>query len=124
MTSTATASEWSPAAVRRAHLTMRASFAVHGAVQGTFATRIPWIKDHLGLSAGALGLALACPAVGSSLLMPLAGRLMHRYGSRTALRVLLPCGARRWRCPRSPRACPGCACRCWSSADAPAWRMW
>ncbi len=26
------------------------------------------------------------------------------------------CGARRWRCPRSPRACRGCACRCWSSA--------
>ncbi len=84
-----TAAEWSPAQVRRAHLTMRATFAVHGAVQGSFATRIPWIKDHLGLSAGALGLALVCPAIGSSLLMPLAGRLMHRYGSRAALRLLM-----------------------------------
>lgn len=64
-------------------------FAVHGAVQGTFATRIPWIKDHLGLSAGALGIALVCPAVGSMLTMPLAGRLMHKLGSRTALRLLL-----------------------------------
>ncbi|MFJ2956268.1 MFS transporter [Streptomyces sp. NPDC087270] len=81
--------QWSPARVRRAHLTMRAAFAVHGAVQGSFATRIPWIKDHLGLSAGTLGLALVCPAIGSSLMMPLAGRLMHRYGSRAALRVLL-----------------------------------
>lgn len=89
MTSAAAAAEWSPAAVRRAHLTMRAVFAVHGVVAGTFATRIPWIKDHLGLSAGALGLALVCPAIGSSLMMPLAGRLMHLYGSRTALRVLL-----------------------------------
>jgi MFS family permease len=68
---------------------MRAAFAVHGAVQGTFATRIPWIKDHLGLSASALGLALVCPAIGSVLMMPLAGRLMHRFGSRAALRLLL-----------------------------------
>jgi len=78
-----------PAAVRRAHLAIATVFAVHGAVSGTFAARIPWIKDHLGLSAGALGLALACPAIGSALLMPLAGRLMHRFGSRTALRLLL-----------------------------------
>ncbi|WP_037914599.1 MFS transporter [Actinacidiphila yeochonensis] len=80
---------WSPARTRRAHLTLRAAFAVHGAVQGSFATRIPWIKDHLGLSAASLGLALVCPAIGSSALMPLAGRVMHRFGSRTALRLLL-----------------------------------
>jgi predicted MFS family arabinose efflux permease len=78
-----------PASGRRAHLTIALAFAVHGAVSGTFATRIPWIKDHLHLSAGQLGLALVCPAIGSSLLMPLAGRLMHRFGSRTALRLLL-----------------------------------
>ncbi|MBM9509716.1 MFS transporter [Actinacidiphila acididurans] len=75
--------------VRRAHLALAAAFAVHGSVTGTFATRIPWLKDHLGLGAGALGLALACPAIGSSLMMPLAGRLMHRFGSRTAMRLLL-----------------------------------
>ncbi|SDP14908.1 MFS transporter [Actinacidiphila guanduensis] len=86
---TTDAAEWSPARIRRAHLTMRAAFAVHGATQGSFAARLPWIKDHLGLGAGTLGLALVCPAIGSSLLMPLAGRLMHRYGSRHALRLLL-----------------------------------
>ncbi|MFC4032033.1 MFS transporter [Streptomyces polygonati] len=78
-----------PASARRAHLTIAIAFAVHGAANGTFATRIPWIKDHLHLSAGQLGLALVCPAIGSSLLMPLAGRLMHRFGSRAALRLLL-----------------------------------
>ncbi|WP_329130065.1 MFS transporter [Streptomyces sp. NBC_01476] len=78
-----------PASARRAHLTIAVAFAVHGAANGTFATRIPWLKDHLHLSAGQLGLALVCPAIGSSLLMPLAGRLMHRFGSRTALRMLL-----------------------------------
>ena len=79
----------SPFDVRRAHLTIAIAFAVHGAVSGTFATRIPWLKDHLGLGPGALGLALACPAIGSSLMMPLAGRLMHRLGSRATLRLLL-----------------------------------
>jgi MFS family permease len=75
--------------MRRAHAAIATVFAVHGAVQGSFATRIPWIKDHLGLSAGALGIALVCPALGSSVLMPLAGRLMHALGSRAALRLLL-----------------------------------
>jgi MFS family permease len=78
-----------PGAVRRAHLTIATAFALHGAVSGTFATRIPWIKDHLHLGAGELGIALVCPAIGSSLLMPVAGRLMHRLGGRAALRLLL-----------------------------------
>ena len=89
MLSPASATAEPPGSIRRAHLTIAVVFALHGAVSGTFATRIPWIKDHLGLSAGALGLALVCPAIGSSLLMPLAGRLMHVLGSRGALRLLL-----------------------------------
>ncbi|GAA2156450.1 MFS transporter [Kitasatospora kazusensis] len=64
-------------------------FAVHGAVTGTFVTRIPWLQHHLGLSPGQLGLALLCPAIGSSLAMPLAGRTVHRYGARAAVRGLL-----------------------------------
>jgi predicted MFS family arabinose efflux permease len=88
MTSTA-ADGAAPYRVRRAHMAIAIAFAVHGAASGTFATRIPWIKDHLTLGPGALGLALVCPAIGSSLMMPLAGRLMHRLGSRAALRLLL-----------------------------------
>ncbi|GAA1935085.1 MFS transporter [Kitasatospora viridis] len=64
-------------------------FAVHGAVAGTFASRIPAIQGHLHLSAGQLGLALVMPAIGASLAMPLAGRIAHRLGSRAALRLLL-----------------------------------
>jgi predicted MFS family arabinose efflux permease len=89
MTTNALDTGWTPAKVRRSHLAIATVFAVHGAVQGTFATRLPWIKDHLGLSAGELGIALVCPAIGSVLMMPLAGRLMHRLGSRAALRALL-----------------------------------
>ncbi|MDI9885755.1 MFS transporter [Streptomyces sp. HNM0645] len=73
----------------RARYAVAAVFCVHGAVTGSFATRIPWIQDHAGVSAGQLGLALAFPAIGASLAMPLAGAVSHRYGARTALRGLL-----------------------------------
>ncbi|MER5889835.1 MFS transporter [Streptomyces sp. NPDC001941] len=75
--------------LRRGRYAVAAVFSVHGAVTGSFATRIPWIQDHAGVSAGQLGLALAFPAVGASLAMPLAGAITHRFGARTALRGLL-----------------------------------
>ncbi|MCH0564750.1 MULTISPECIES: MFS transporter [unclassified Streptomyces] len=75
--------------VRRARYAVAAVFAVHGAVTGSFATRVPWIQDHAGVSAGQLGLALACPALGASLSMPLAGRISHTFGARNALRGLI-----------------------------------
>ncbi|MFE2357722.1 MFS transporter [Streptomyces parvulus] len=75
--------------VARARYAVAAVFAVHGAVTGSFATRVPWIQDHAGVSAGQLGLALAFPALGASLAMPLAGSVSHRFGARTALRGLL-----------------------------------
>ncbi|MDX2564901.1 MFS transporter [Streptomyces sp. TX20-6-3] len=75
--------------LRRARFAVAAVFCVHGAVTGSFATRIPWIQEHAGVSAGQLGLALAFPALGASVAMPLAGAVTHRFGARTALRGLL-----------------------------------
>ncbi|MFD3734360.1 MFS transporter [Streptomyces sp. NPDC058632] len=75
--------------VRRARYAVGAVFAVHGAVTGSFATRVPWIQDHAGVGAGQLGLALAFPALGASVAMPLAGRISHRFGARAALRGLI-----------------------------------
>ncbi|MFE0516562.1 MFS transporter [Streptomyces sp. NPDC058964] len=75
--------------VRRSRYAVAAVFAVHGAVTGSFATRVPWIQDHASLGAGRLGFALAFTAFGASCSMPLAGRISHRFGSRTALRVLI-----------------------------------
>src|SRR4051794_5216790 len=74
---------------RRAWLAVAVVFAVHGAANGSFATRIPWIRDRLGLSAGALGLALLMPAVGALLAMPLTGTLVHRFDGRRVTRILL-----------------------------------
>ncbi|MEV0640567.1 MFS transporter [Streptomyces sp. NPDC050619] len=75
--------------VRQARYAVAAVFAVHGAVTGSFATRVPWIQDHASVSAGQLGLALAFPALGASVAMPLAGRISHRFGARNALRGLI-----------------------------------
>ncbi|MFE2410081.1 MFS transporter [Kitasatospora sp. NPDC059408] len=76
-------------APRRARASIALVFAVHGAVTGTFVSRIPWIQHRLDLSPGQLGLALVMPAVGSFLAMPLASRFVHRYGGRAAVRGLI-----------------------------------
>ncbi|MCW3001194.1 MAG: major facilitator superfamily permease [Conexibacter sp.] len=73
----------------RAHRSAAVVFAVHGAVVGSFATRIPWIRDRLDLGPGALGLALLVPALGALLAMPAAGALVHRFPGRTVTRILL-----------------------------------
>ncbi|MFE9609449.1 MFS transporter [Streptomyces sp. NPDC006012] len=75
--------------VKRSRYAVAAVFTVHGAVTGSFATRVPWIQDHASLSAGQLGFALAFSALGASCSMPLAGWISHRLGSRTALRGLI-----------------------------------
>jgi MFS family permease len=75
--------------LKRSRYAVAAVFCVHGAVTGSFATRVPWIQEHAGISAGQLGLALALPALGSALLMPVSAGITHRLGARNALRVLI-----------------------------------
>ncbi|WP_255954308.1 MFS transporter [Streptomyces odontomachi] len=75
--------------VRHARYAVAVVFCMHGAITGSFATRVPWIQDHASVSPGGLGLALAFPAIGASLTMPCAGWLSHRFGTRAALRGLL-----------------------------------
>lgn len=74
---------------QRARIAVAAVFAVHGAVAGSMATRVPWLQDHLRLDPAALGIALFCPAVGAFIAMPMSGRLVHRLGGRAATRLLL-----------------------------------
>jgi MFS family permease len=75
--------------VGRGRIAVAGAFAVHGAISGSFATRIPWLADHLHVGPGALGLALLAPAVGAIVAMPMAGRIIHRLGGRAATRWLL-----------------------------------
>jgi predicted MFS family arabinose efflux permease len=85
----------------RARIATSATFAAHGAVTGSFAARVPWIADHVGLGAGGLGIALLMPGVGALLAMPLSGRLVHRFNLRILVRVLMLCCCPRCRPPWS-----------------------
>ncbi len=78
-----------PAELRRARVATGAVFAVHGAVVGTFAARIPWVAHHVGVGVGGLGVALLMPGIGAMLAMPLSGRLVHRHDLRSLVRVLI-----------------------------------
>ncbi|GGO30637.1 MFS transporter [Microbispora rosea subsp. aerata] len=64
-------------------------FAVHGAVAGTLATRMPWIQEHFGLGTAALGLVLLCTPIGSLVAMPMTARLSYRFGAKATTRALL-----------------------------------
>jgi predicted MFS family arabinose efflux permease len=78
-----------PAEVVRARVGVSIVFAVHGAVTGTFATRVPWLADRIHAGPGALGAALIAVSVGAILAMPLGARLAHQFSSRSTVRVLL-----------------------------------
>ncbi len=75
--------------IRRPRIAISVIFAVHGAVVGNFATRLPWIADRLHTDPGGLGLALLFASVGAIVAMPFAGRLTHRFRSRPVIAVLL-----------------------------------
>ncbi|MCW3015656.1 MAG: major facilitator superfamily 1 [Solirubrobacterales bacterium] len=77
------------AQTRRARVAITAVFALNGLLFGSWAARIPAVRDHVGASNGALGVALGCLAVGAIVAMPLAGALAVRVGSRRATRLAL-----------------------------------
>jgi MFS family permease len=72
---------------RQARGAVAAVFFLNGLVFGTWASRIPAVRDRVGLSDGELGLVLACAAVGAIVAMPVAGGRAARIGSRRATRV-------------------------------------
>ena len=74
---------------RRGRIAISLVFAVHGTVTGTYSARLPWIADHVHASPGVLGAAMITPTVGALLAMPLTGHVVHRFGGRAALRLLI-----------------------------------
>jgi MFS family permease len=64
-----------------------AVFGMLGLAVGTWAARIPAIKDGLHLSAGILGLALLGPALGSLLAMPVAGAILATVPPRRVVQA-------------------------------------
>jgi MFS family permease len=72
---------------RQARSAVAAIFLLNGVIFGSWAARIPAVRDRVGLSDGELGIVLACAAVGSIVAMPIAGGRAARIGSRRATRV-------------------------------------
>src|SRR5690349_24044598 len=71
----------SPAAVRAATAATYAAFIGSGFAFASWASRIPQVRDHLGLDPAELGLVLLAIAAGSLLALPLSGPVVTRIGS-------------------------------------------
>jgi MFS family permease len=67
-----------------------AAFLIHATVSGTWAPRLPAIKESLELSDGELGTALVGLAIGLLVGTRLAGAPVDRFGSRSVMRAGFP----------------------------------
>ena len=65
------------------------AFGVFGVFWGAWSAVLPAVQRHVGLDDGQLGLALGAIAVSAVPAMPLAGRLVDRFGPRRALPACL-----------------------------------
>ena len=71
-------------------MAVAAAFLIHSTVSGTWAPRLPAIKESLDLSDGELGTALVGLAIGLVAGTRLAGAPIDRFGSRPVMRAGFP----------------------------------
>ena len=64
-------------------------FFVNGLLSGAWGSRLPALRDELGIGDGELGIALALIAAGALSAMPLSGAWTARRGSRRPTRVFV-----------------------------------
>jgi fucose permease len=80
-------------ALRRATGAVYAVFILSGFAFASWASRIPQVRDALGLSPRSLGLVLLAAAVGSVSAMPLSGMIVGRLGTARTITVMALLGA-------------------------------
>lgn len=68
--------------LRAAHAALAVAFLAFGAVDGTWAARLPAIQHGLGLDSGQLGLVIFTVSVAATAALPIAGWLTSWRGSR------------------------------------------
>ncbi|MFV0285208.1 MAG: MFS transporter [Demequina sp.] len=71
--------------VAQARLGVLALFALMGACMATFLSRVPTIRDLLGVSSGELALLIALGAIGSLIALLVTGWAAARFGTRALL---------------------------------------
>src|SRR3982751_3273039 len=75
-------------AVRKARNATYLAFFGAGFAFASWASRIPQVRDALGLDAGQLGLVLLAIACGAVLALPLSGGIVNRLSSRTTVEAM------------------------------------
>jgi predicted MFS family arabinose efflux permease len=68
--------------LRAAHAALAVAFLAFGAVDGTWAARLPAIQHGLGLNSGQLGIVIFAVSIAATASLPLAGWLTSHRGSR------------------------------------------
>lgn len=81
--------------LRRAHVALALTFVAFGVVDGSWSARLPALKQRLSLDSGELGLVVFALSATATAVLPLAGWLASRFGSRApaALGLLVAAGA-------------------------------
>jgi MFS family permease len=74
-------------AARTASLAVFGVFAINGFVFASWMSRLPAIRDALGLTPGQIGLVLLMGSAGSIVALPLTGSVVHRIGTRRTTRM-------------------------------------
>ncbi len=74
-------------AAERASLAVFAIFALNGLFFASWASRLPAVRDALGLSPSQLGLLLLVGSAGSLIALPLTGTVVHRFGTAPTTRM-------------------------------------
>jgi hypothetical protein len=68
--------------LRRAHVALAAVFVVFGALGGNWDARLPAVRQRLSLDSGELGIVIFAVLLTATAILPLAGWLTARLGSR------------------------------------------
>ena len=68
--------------LRRAHVALALTFVALGVLDGAWAARLPALKHRLSLDSGELGLVVFALSGTATLVLPLAGWLSARFGSK------------------------------------------
>jgi fucose permease len=81
--------------LRRAHVALALTFVAFGTIDGTWSARLPALKQQHALDSAELGLVVFAVSGTATVVLPLAGWLAGRFGSRppAALGLLLGAGA-------------------------------
>ena len=79
------AGDLATAEVRSATRATYAVFIASGFAFASWASRIPAVRDHLGLTSADLGLVLLSIAGGSVVSLPITGWVIHRFSTRTTV---------------------------------------